>query len=65
MIAEYENGGKDVKEIIDEPQVDAREAYDEYEDVLRLEPLNEAELLNIELSELYVWFEEYDNQIKQ
>lgn len=65
VIAEYENGGKDVKEVIDEPQVDAREAYDEYEDILRLEPLNETELLNMELSELYAWFDEYDNQVKQ
>lgn len=65
VIAEYPNGGKDVKEVIDEPQVDAREAYDEYEDILRLEPLNETELLNVELSDLYMWFNEYDNQVKQ
>lgn len=64
-IAEYSNGGKDVKLVIDEPRVEAREAYDEYENILRLEPLNEKELLNIELHNLEVWFEEYDNQVKQ
>lgn len=34
-IAEYPNGGKDVKWIIDVPHEDAKEAWDEYEDIQR------------------------------
>lgn len=34
-VAEYPNGGKDVEYIIDVPAVEAAEAWDEYEDVLR------------------------------
>lgn len=32
-VKEYPNGGKDVKKVIDTPGVEAREAYDEYEDI--------------------------------
>ena len=39
----YDNGGKDVKKVIDVPKVEAKEAYDEYEDILVLRPLNEVE----------------------
>ena len=35
VIAEYPNGGKDVKWVIDVEAVEAAEAWDEYEDVLR------------------------------
>ena len=34
-IAEYPNGGKDVKWVIDVPHEDAKEAWDEYEDIQR------------------------------
>lgn len=34
-IAEYPNGGKDVEKVVDVPGVEAQEAWDEYEDVLR------------------------------
>lgn len=34
-IAEYPNGGKDVKWVIDVPGVEAKEAWDEYEDIQR------------------------------
>lgn len=64
-IREYPNGGKDVKKVIDVEYVEPKEAYDEYEDVLKIEPLNETELLNLELGDLYAWFDEYDNQVKQ
>lgn len=32
---EYPNGGRDVKKVIDVPGVEAREAWDEYEDIQR------------------------------
>ena len=35
IIAEYPNGGKDVKWVIDVPYEDAKEAWDEYEDIQR------------------------------
>lgn len=35
-IAEYPNGGKDVKWVIDVPGQEHQEAYDEYETILRL-----------------------------
>ena len=34
-IAEYPNGGKDVKWVIDVPGVEAKEAWDEYENIQR------------------------------
>jgi len=34
-VAEYPNGGKDVEWIIDVAGVEAKEAWDEYEDILR------------------------------
>ena len=34
-IREYPNGGKDVKWVVDVPEVEAKEAYDEYEEILR------------------------------
>ncbi len=43
-IAEYPNGGKDVKKVVDVPGVEAKEAWDEYEDVLRYVAYTEAEL---------------------
>lgn len=35
VIAEYPNGGRDVAWIIDVPGVEAKEAWDEYEDIQR------------------------------
>lgn len=43
-IAEYPNGGKDVEWIVDTPGVEAREAWDEYEEILRYIPFTETEL---------------------
>lgn len=47
-IAEYPNGGKDVKKIVDVPGVEARDAWDEYETVQRYVPYTEEELAAIE-----------------
>lgn len=35
VIAEYENGGKDIKKIIDVPYIPGKEAWDEYETIYR------------------------------
>lgn len=47
-VAEYPNGGKDVDWIVDVPAVEAKEAWDEYEDILRYVPFTEEELAQIE-----------------
>lgn len=44
VIAEYPNGGKDVKWVIDVPGVEAKEAWDEYEDIQRYVLYTEEEL---------------------
>ena len=44
VIAEYPNGGKDVSWIIDVPGVEAKEAWDEYEDIQRYVLYTEEEL---------------------
>ena len=43
-IAEYSNGGKEVKKIIDRPKTAAKDAYDEYENILVYMPYSEDEL---------------------
>lgn len=47
-IAEYPNGGKDVKRVIDVPYQPAREAYDEKENILRYTLYTAEELADIE-----------------
>ena len=44
IIAEYPNGGKDVAWIIDVPGIEAKEAWDEYEDIQRYVLYTEEEL---------------------
>ena len=51
-IREYPNGGKDVEWIVDVPGVKARDAWDEYEDILRFVPFTEFELANNRIAEL-------------
>jgi hypothetical protein len=43
-IAEYPNGGKDVEWVVDIPAVEAKEAYEEYEDIQVYIPYTEEEL---------------------
>ena len=43
-VKEYPNGGKDVKKVIDTPGVEAREAYDEYEDIKIFVPYSDKEI---------------------
>ena len=47
-IAEYPNGGKDVKKIIDIPGVEAQDSWDEYETIQRYVPYTEEELTAME-----------------
>ena len=44
VIAEYPNGGKDVAWVIDVPGIEAKEAWDEYEDIQRYILYTEEEL---------------------
>ena len=44
VIAEYPNGGKDVTWVIDVPGIEAKEAWDEYEDIQRYVLYTEEEL---------------------
>lgn len=44
VVAEYPNGGRDVEWVVDVPGVEAREAYDETEQVLMYTPYTELEL---------------------
>ena len=48
VVAQYENGGKDLEEILPTNAVPAKEAYDEYEDIYVYIPYTEAELAAIE-----------------
>lgn len=43
-IAEYPNGGKDVEWVVDVAKVEAKEAWDEYEDIQVFIPYTDAEL---------------------
>ena len=45
VIAEYPNGGKDVTWVIDVPGTEAKEAWDEYEDIQRYILYTEEELV--------------------
>ena len=51
-IAEYPNGGKDVDWIVDVPGVEAKEAWDEYEDILRFVPFSPEQLAKNEITQL-------------
>lgn len=52
VVAEYENGGKDVRRVIDVPARAAQEARDEYETVLRYRLYTERELAEREIAAL-------------
>ena len=51
-IAEYPNGGKDVDWVIDVPAVEAKQAWDEYEDILRYVLFSPKELAERRITEL-------------
>lgn len=49
---EYANGGKDVEWVIDVPGVEAKPAWDEYEDIQVYIPYSEKELASFEIADL-------------
>lgn len=48
----FPNGGRTVEWVVDVPGVKARDAWDEYEDILRFIPFTEAELASNRITEL-------------
>ena len=52
IIKEYPNGGVDVKWIVDTPAIEAKEAYYEYETILRYTPFAEKDLDQRKILEL-------------
>ena len=52
VVREYPNGGKDVAWVVDVPAVEAKPAWDEWEDVQIFVPYTEKELAALEVGEL-------------
>lgn len=52
IIKEYPNGGKDAEWVIDVPKVEAKEAYDEYENIQRFIKFTQKELNSFKIEEL-------------
>ena len=52
VVKEYPNGGADVKWIVDTPAIEAQEAYNEYETILRYTPFEEKDLDQRKILEL-------------
>lgn len=63
VVKEYPNGGKDVEWIVDTPGVEAKEAWDEFEDVLQFVPFSAAELAQQRIGELKQFLRDTDYQI--
>lgn len=51
-VAEYANGGKDVDWIVDVPAVEAKDAWDEYENILRYALFTQAQRNAIRIEQL-------------
>lgn len=62
-IAVYPNGGEDVEWIVDVPGVEAKDAWDEYEDIYRFIPFTTSELCEIKIAELKMKLSETDYHI--
>lgn len=69
IIAEYPNGGKDIKIVIDVPYQAAQPAKEIYEDIQIYIPYSESALrrraANQELTDIIAWFNWYDGQVSQ
>lgn len=65
IIKEYENGGRDVRKVVDVEYVAPKEAYDEYEDILYLVPLTKVELARKQISEKKLLLEKYKEDVEQ
>lgn len=64
-VKEYENGGRDVRKVVDVEYVAPKEAYDEYENILYLVPLTKVELARKQISEKKVLLEKYKEDVEQ
>lgn len=62
-IREYPNGGKDVEWVIDVPAVEAKDAYDEFEEIQRYVLFTETELATQRISELKHFLQKTDYNI--
>ena len=62
-IKEYPNGGRDVEWIADVQAVEAKDAYDEFEEIQRYIPFTEAQLAVRRISELKRFLQETDYNI--
>ena len=51
-VAEYANGGKDVEWVVDVPGVEEKDAWDEYEEILRFKVFSAEELAQAEITAL-------------
>ena len=62
-LREYPNGGKDVDWVVDTPAVEAKDAWDEYEDIQRFIPFTAKELATRRIAELKQSLQETDYNI--
>lgn len=58
-IAEYPNGGKDVEWVVDVPAVEAKEAYDEYEEIQVYIPYTANEIAKRKAEQYPILVEQY------
>lgn len=65
VIARYPNGGKDVEWVVDVPKVDAVEAWDEYEDILRYVEYTAEELAERKAAEEAAYRKSYGYRVAQ
>lgn len=59
IVKVYPNGGRQVKEVAPQAQVIAKEAYDEYQNILVYKPYTAVELLENRKEQLRGWREQY------
>ena len=62
-LKEYPNGGKDVDWVIDEPATEAREAWDEYEPIMRFVEFTKSEINQRRIAELKALLQSTDYMI--
>lgn len=62
-VKEYPNGGKDVDWVVDEPAVEARAAWDEYEPIMRFVEFTETEINQRRITELKTLLQSTDYMV--
>lgn len=63
VVKEYPNGGKDVEWVVDTPAVEAKDAWDEYEEITRFVEYTESELATRRIDELKQLLKDSDYNI--